>query len=76
MFKRKVLRDKRDDGKGSGGKPTKPKFSNRELLEPPIDPRVKRILSFMRGEPVDFGEPKDTRDVLFSPPPDKDPEME
>lgn len=76
MFKRKVIRNKRDEGKGSGGKPPKPKFSNRELLEPPIDPRVQKILLFMKGEFVDFGEPKDTRDVLFSPPSDKGPEME
>lgn len=77
MFKRKVLKDKRDDGKGSGGKPPKTKFPQRGMVEPKAeDPRLRSILSFLKGEPVDQDKVLDAREVLFGPSPDKPPKME
>ncbi len=66
---------KRDDGKDSGGKPRKKDFSNQELLESIRDPRMQRILSFMRGDPIDDNEARDAREILFASSPKKDPEM-
>jgi hypothetical protein len=76
VFKHKALKDKRDEGKNSGGKPPKGKFLRRDLLEPIRDPRIQEVLSFMRGAPVDVGEIRDAREFLLSPPRNKGPEMD
>ena len=53
MFKRKV-QDKRDDSKGSGGKPPIPMRSADQILkEVKEDSGMKRIFAFMKGAKIE-----------------------
>ena len=60
VFKQKVLKDKRDDSKGSGGKPPLPMRSADQILKGvKDDPGVKKIIAFMKGAKI---EPEDIFD--------------